>query len=407
MNCPNSGGGFSITLLGGTPPYTFSVPPSTYLAGGTYAFWNLIMTGQMQVTDANGCHGVVNTYTWIVNGPTINNIATLPSCNGQATGSVTFQMTAVVSTFSNSVQVRNAANQVIAQFTPGQNGTQTVPDLAAGSYSIRSAATYNGCTEEWYYPFTIAGNATNCNEVTLTLRAALQGPLPSGTLMNDGLRAPGLIPSSEPYSALGYTYVGSSPGAVISTSLTVTGNDAIVDWVVAELRNAAAPTQVVASKAALIQRDGDVVAPNGGTLTFSVPAANYHVALRHRNHLSVMTGTSVALGPTPVTIDFRSGATACYGIAPRAQVGTVYCLWAGDANGNGTIAYTGNNNDRDPVLAGVGGTAPNNTLSYQYNRLDVNMDGTVRYTGTNNDRDPILVNIGGTTPNNTRTQQVP
>ena len=82
-------------------------------------------------------------------------------------------------------------------------------------------------------------------------------------------------------------------------------------------------------------------------------------------------------------------------------------MWAGDTNGDGTLKYTGINNDRDPILVAIGGSVPTNTLNNVYDRRDVNMDGVVRYTGASNDRDPILVNIGGTVPTNTRVQQLP
>jgi hypothetical protein len=37
----------------------------------------------------------------------------------------------------------------------------------------------------------------------------------------------------------------------------------------------------------------------------------------------------------------------------------------------------------------------------------VNLDGSVKYTGSNNDRDPILVTVGSTTPNTVRPAQLP
>lgn len=254
----------------------------------------------------------------------------------------------------------------------------------------------------------VVPNAGDCN-TNVMLRAALQGPLPSGTVMTDGLRSLNLIPTTEPYSALGYVFTGSAPGATITPAqLAVTGNDAIEDWVVVELRDPAAPAQVLYSKAALIQRDGDVMDTDGdGYLSFPVAAGTYYVALKHRDHLGVMTSTARELGLAPVTIDLRSASTACYGLNPRAQVGGVYCLWAGDANGDSVLKYTGSGNDRDPIILAVGGSTPNNTLNNVYDRRDTNMDGSIRYTGTNNDRDNILINVGSTVPTNTRAQQLP
>ena len=42
-----------------------------------------------------------------------------------------------------------------------------------------------------------------------------------------------------------------------------------------------------------------------------------------------------------------------------------------------------------------------------YDRRDVNLDATIKYTGASNDRDIILANIGGAMPTNTRPQQLP
>ncbi|MBK7271449.1 MAG: hypothetical protein IPI07_18720 [Flavobacteriales bacterium] len=60
--------------------------------------------------------------------------------------------------------------------------------------------------------------------------------------------------------------------------------DAIVDWLVVELREPNAPSTVLASRSALVHRDGDVVDPMVSHLRPSMrPPGNYRVALRHRN----------------------------------------------------------------------------------------------------------------------------
>jgi hypothetical protein len=246
--------------------------------------------------------------------------------------------------------------------------------------------------------------------VNVYLRAALDGALPSGTLMTDGLRAANVIPTTQPYSALGYTFVGSPTNVSIAPSLlAVTGNNAIVDWVVAELRSATAPYTIVYSKPVLLQRDGDVIDADGAPhVNFPAATGSYRVALRHRNHLGVMTGSAIAMSVDPGTasIDLRAN-ISMYGTNARVLKGSVYCMWAGDTNGDDMLKYTGNNNDRDPILVAIGGTTPTNTLNNVYDRRDVNLDGVIKYTGANNDRDPILVNIGGTVPTNTRVQQLP
>ncbi|HRT54873.1 MAG TPA: hemagglutinin protein, partial [Flavobacteriales bacterium] len=192
--------------------------------------------------------------------------------------------------------------------------------------------------------------------------------------------------------------------------LAVTGSNAIVDWVIVELRSTATPTTVVASCAALVQRDGDVVALDGTSpVSIAVASGAYHVAIRHRNHLGVMTQNGVALSNTPSTVDFTSVATSTYGTNARKSMAGAFpaqALWAGDVTFNGQVKYTGGGNDRDPVLTTVGSATPGNTVN-AYSTRDVNLNGQVKYTGSSNDRDPILLNVGSATPNNIRSAQLP
>jgi hypothetical protein len=81
-------------------------------------------------------------------------------------------------------------------------------------------------------------------------------------------------------------------------------------------------------------------------------------------------------------------------------------LWCGNIVRDNSLKYTGSGNDRDPILARIGGAIPTAVLNGYYVE-DTNLDGTVKYTGSGNDRDPILVNIGGTVPTAVRTEQLP
>jgi uncharacterized delta-60 repeat protein len=245
--------------------------------------------------------------------------------------------------------------------------------------------------------------------VRINPKVFLEGPfVGAASLMNDGLRSTGQVPLMEPYSAQGYTHVGGGGETVAPAILTVAGNNGIVDWVLLELRNGAGFQQVVATRSALVQRDGDVVDLDGTSpVSFEAAAGSYAVVVRHRNHLAVMTAGLVALGYAPVTIDFTLAGTSTYGSAARKTVGSKQVLWAGDVNGNGVLMYTGTNNDRDPVLASIGGALPTNTVVGTYSRSDTNLDGVIKYVGASNDRDIILINIGGTVPTAARVAQVP
>lgn len=283
-----------------------------------------------------------------------------------------------------------------------------VGGLQTGTYLVRtySAITVSGggieeC-ETW------ATVQVGCESNALAVRMLLEGPYVSGSaLMNDALRVLPIFPQTEPYTALGYLHTGGGGETITPSVLAVPGSDAIVDWVLVELRSPSSPSTVTQSRSALLQRDGDVVGTDGlSPLAFTVPPGTYHVAVRHRNHLAAMTLNPISLGPATATVDFTSASTATWGTNARKTVGGVQVLWAGDVTFNHAVKYTGSGNDRDPILVKVGSTTPNNTVN-GYWREDVNMNGVVKYTGSGNDRDPILVNVGSTTPNNVRAEQLP
>ncbi len=244
--------------------------------------------------------------------------------------------------------------------------------------------------------------------IQLSIKAFLEGAYNTGSLdMNDDLRSAGLAPLTEPYTDLGYEYASGGGEIVSPAVLSIVGNNAVVDWVLVELRDMSDPTVVLQSRAGLIQADGDVVAQSGATpMLFTLAGGAYYVALRHRSHLGIMTQNPVTLSSVATPIDFTLLSTSTFGTAARKTIGTVQALWMGDTNFDGVLSYTGFGNDRDPILLSVGSTTPNNTAN-GYLATDLNMNGTAGYTGGLNDRDPILVNVGSTTPNNTRAQQLP
>jgi len=270
----------------------------------------------------------------------------------------------------------------------------------------------------------VGGQFTACNDVgrnriarlfgvaaspglLVSARTFLDGSFSTG-LMSDALRSASLIPTMEPYTALGYSHVSGGGEQVSSAVLAVTGSNAIVDWVVVELRDASTPSNTLATRSALVQRDGDVVDLDGiSPVSFNLPAGSFRVAIRHRNHLGVMTAAPVALSASSTIIDFTNSATAIYGTDARKNNNGTMTLWPGDVTFDGQVKYVGNGNDRDPILTAVGGSTPTNTVTGVYAGTDVNMDGAIKYIGNNNDRDVILQTIGGSTPTAVRIHQLP
>lgn len=254
-----------------------------------------------------------------------------------------------------------------------------------------------------------------CSPVTgvnVAARIFLDGPYDASTgLMGDPLRSLGGFPMAEPYTAMGYAHAGGGGGEFIQPAvLAVTGNDAIVDWVVLELRDAGDASVVSATRSALLQRDGDIVDVDGSSpVHFNAAPGTYYVAVRHRNHLGAMAMTAVALDATPVTVDLTSTATSTYGTEARKNITGAFpaeVLWAGDVTFDGVVKYTGAGNDRDAVLQSLGGISPTQTAA-GYLPTDADLNGVVKYTGAGNDRDLILQTTGGTSPTATRTEQLP
>jgi len=248
-------------------------------------------------------------------------------------------------------------------------------------------------------------------EVFVSLRGVLEGPYSSTTgLMGDALRSLPSFPLTEPYTALGYTHVGGGGETVAPAVLATTGNNAIVDWVVVELRNAGSPATVVATRSALVQRDGDVVSVDGfSPVRFDLPSGSYKMALRHRNHLGVMTMNNVTLSSTATIVDLSAASTLAFGTNARKSISGAFpaeALWAGNTDFNAELKYVGSANDRDPILVRIGGSIPTATTNGYFSE-DVDMNGEVKYVGSGNDRDPILLNIGGSVPTAVRSEQLP
>lgn len=310
----------------------------------------------------------------------------------------------------------------VGEFTkfPEQNSTSI--QLQAGAYYYVEVLHKEGGGDDhvslyWRTPSNgtrtiIPGSALvrwqDC-QPSVRIRMNLQGPWNASTaMMNDDLRQAGLVPTAEPYAGLGFTLVGSGGESVSPAMLAITGKNAVVDWVLIELRNKNNASQVLATKSALLQRDGDVVGVNGQQrILFNVAADNYYVAVRHRNHLGTMVYATKVLGPNEMALDFTLTTEYTHGTSARATlINGKRALWSGNTNHDGYLQYTGAQNDRDPILQAIGGTVPTNTIT-GYELRDVNMDGVVRYTGGQNDRDPILQNIGGSVPTNVRQQLLP
>ena len=263
------------------------------------------------------------------------------------------------------------------------------------------------------------GNATvltqnvPCSGVALRVKACLQGASIDNEmgLMRDDLRQKGLIPLIEPYTDLeGFRHIGAGGNEEIDPSLlTIIGPNAIVDWVMIELRHEDNPSEVVVTQSALIQRDGDVVSVEGDSVLIfdNIPVMGYYVSIKHRNHLSMYTLYAQLFGPQIVPfVDFSNPFTPIMGDIPGTSVENgVRAMWSGDLNGDAKTIFQGPQNDIFQMFLHIMLDEHNqsfltNFINKGYTQRDFNMDGTVIYQGPNNDRSPILYNTILTHPEN-------
>lgn len=239
--------------------------------------------------------------------------------------------------------------------------------------------------------------------VLTELRAApkvfLQGAYVTGPLMNDGLRAAGVIPLTEPYSAMaGYSQLGSGGAETIPSSILAgssSGTD-IVDWVFAQLHRSSDGT-VIATRSVLLQRNGDVVDVDGTNAKINYinfagePAGDYYITIRHRNHLGARTAGLLSLQRNSTTgFDFTTAQSQAYQVGSittnnaMAQNGSVFLLWAGNINNDQYVratsqAFPSIASDAAFLLSSILGGNPNGTVT-GYSNGDVNMDGRARAT---------------------------
>lgn len=263
------------------------------------------------------------------------------------------------------------------------------------------------------------------NRASFNTKVFLQGAFTgttgtAGGLMRDNYRASSVLPSTQPYSGGKFVHLGVQGGTETfnPSILSVTGANAIVDWVFVTLHDATTPSIKYQTRAALLQRDGDVVDMDGVS-PVSMPInsdGNYIISVGHTNHLSVRLPNAspmnlVENGVTP-SWDFTTAASQAYNdvaittnlpmIPVTTSTFTRQCLIGGNTDGvssatiNGRrIIYSGSGNDRGPILTtGLGGNATTtNTITVAnfatMARYDLTLNGSIVYSGSGND--PLII----------------
>lgn len=238
--------------------------------------------------------------------------------------------------------------------------------------------------------------------VRLHVRGILSGAFsPKSKQMDYKLKAFEWFPKTQPYDLPKFAnYKGTE--TLNSAVLALDNEQSIVDWVLVELRDKSDPTQIVFQKAALIQSDFDVIDSQTGSyeLLLPIPAGEYYVALRHRNHLGVMTALPQALlGPTYL-VDFSLSSTKTYGdhaqSVKKTSSAELMMLWAGNVLQDNYVIAFGRGNDASALMNYVllhPDNAQGNTAKVLegYELADTSLDGYVIAAGPDSDMTHILL----------------
>ncbi len=379
-----------IVIFGGVP--TVDGDPATIRVKNITSTGFQVRLQEWQYQD--GTHGVEQLGYLVLEGSVTPNLDYYCAGNG-------FRLQPGVNVFAND----NCDDQV------GLGYTETESILASGVESIRTWVSIDDCGKT-----TLMSRADTCIMAAVKIKSVLNGAFlgSTGGLMRDNLRTKALLPLTEPFGNLsGYQHKGKGGGETVEPSLfDITGNNAIVDWVFVELRSAQNPSNVLATKSALLQRDGDVVTVEGNDVLMfaTVNEGDYFVSLRHRNHVGMMIDAPAHLSSVaPPLLDLSNPSFGLKGWNEAGKVvsGNIRTLWAGDLNGDRRTIYQGPNNDAFTLFSRVL-SDPNNVdylanfISEGYDRTDLNLDGKSIFQGPGNERATILINTVLVHPGNSK-----
>jgi hypothetical protein len=243
--------------------------------------------------------------------------------------------------------------------------------------------------------------------IDLDLDVFLAGPYSSGT-MSTALRTAGVIQLTSPYGT------GESVASIPA---------GVVDWIKVELRDPVTPGTIVKSYSFFVDNAGNVLNTTGtvGTKLTGVAKGSYYVAVKHRNHLGVMTASTINFSAAgPFAFDFTAG-SGLYGTNAERSMGSgKWALWAGNTDGNNSVQFATGTSDITPISSAVLGDAGNTTSDPSwynttpvYNLADADMNGLIQFASGTSDITPISASVLNNPANTTAdptlvlTQQLP
>ena len=290
-----------------------------------------------------------------------------PQINNQLGGNCNGGINLEVTGGSGVYDFNYSANCTECSDCDGCSSVNVQSNLCSGNYAVTVTDAQSGCSQNlnfWveYKSFVLID--------TVLVRFVLEGAWLRDTIsinrhMYSALRTAGLLPGSQPFDRAPWNYNGTE--AVDSLAQMPIN---AVDWVLIEARHKKDMNTVTDRAAGILLDDGSIATPTGEPFKFLQLYENeeYYIAVRHRNHLAVMSAESVLL-PDTARYDFTESLDKAMGreqmrLTPPPDA--LYVLCAGDANADGTISTDDYNQFSVKITAEPG-----------YYDEDVNLDGIV------------------------------
>jgi hypothetical protein len=224
----------------------------------------------------------------------------------------------------------------------------------------------------WWLMAKLAGWGEDDSQ-QVDVKVYLEGPF-ANDAMDMSLNFEGHLPITHPYVNAPWNYIGYAPQLE-------TGNSAICDWILLELRDAPSAELAISStvidwQVAFLMDDGKIVSINGLAPEFDLFLNDsLFVVVHHRNHLSIMSAHPLVAIDNVYSIDFTTSEEEIYGGASSCKEVTpgTWAMIAGDANADGIIDIL----DKSPEWTSKAGKTG-------YLNSDFNLNGMVDNQDKNN-----------------------
>jgi hypothetical protein len=197
---------------------------------------------------------------------------------------------------------------------------------------------------------------------SVSAKVFLEGPFDTGSMLTT-LLSSGHLPLAHPYGDAPWNYSGSE------SVMSIPGS--VVDWVLVEIRSSTEASSKVATRAAFVKSDGNVVDLDGiSPVKFEIAAGEYYICIHHRNHLSIMSAATHAINSSSELYDFTASLATAFSAGPAAMRdlgGGSFGMFSSDANGDGQVTSSDFNVFLPAAKAAETG----------YHMADWNLDGQV------------------------------